>query len=105
MNNNQIFNTKVEVSKGMNLNEKDYITCLLSNLKTMSKGYALAMSEASCESLYNVYKEIFFNISTLQREVYEVMFRKGWYVLEKVDTNKINSKKNILMQEYNDLNS
>ena len=105
MNNNQVFNTKVEVSSGMALNEKDYINCLLSNLKEMSKGYVLAMTEASCESLYNIYKEIFFNIITLQREVYEVMFRKGWYVLEKVDTQKINSKKNTLMQEYNDLNS
>ena len=105
MNNNQVFNTKVEVSSGMALNEKDCINCLLSNLKNMSKGYVTAMSEASCESLYNIYKEIFLNISSLQREVYEVMFRKGWYVLEKVDTQKINSKKNTLMQEYNDLNS
>ena len=56
MNNNQVFNTKVEVGSGMALNEKDYINCLLSNLKNMSKGYVLAMSEASCESLYNIYK-------------------------------------------------
>lgn len=103
--NNQISNPKVEVGKGMILNEKDYITCLLSTLKEMSKGYALAMSEASCESLYDIYKNSFINISSLQREVYEVMFRKGWYILEKSDTNKINSKYQMLSQEYSDLNS
>lgn len=105
MNNNQISNPKVEVSKGMTLNDKDYISCLLSTLKEMSKNYVIAMTEASCESLYNVYKHSFENISALQREVYEVMFRKGWYVLEKCDTNKINSKYQTLLQEYNDLSS
>ena len=103
MNNNQISNPKVEVPTGMNLNEKDYITCLNSTLKEMAKGYVLAMTEASCEALYNVYKESFLSISMLQREVYEVMFRKGWYVLEKSEVNKINSKYQTLSQEFNDL--
>ena len=63
------------------------------------------MTEASNESLYEVYSNIFTNISTLQREVYEMMFRKGWYVLEKSDINKINTKYQTLSQEYSDLNS
>ena len=103
--NNQISNPKVDAGKGMSLNEKDYITCLNATLKEMSKGYVMAMTEASCESLYNVYKEAFLKISQLQREVYEVMFRKGWYVLEKSDANKINTKYQTLLQEYSDLNS
>ncbi len=101
--NNQISNPKVEVSSGINLNDKDYITCLSSTLKELSKGYVVAMTEASCESLYNTYKEAFLNISTLQREVYELMFRKGWYQLEASDSNKINNKYNTLNQEYQDL--
>ena len=103
--NNQIANTKVEVAKGMTLNEKDYLTCLNSTLKELSKGYVTAMTEASNESLYEIYSNIFTNISTLQREVYEMMFRKGWYVLEKSDINKINTKYQTLSQEYSDLNS
>lgn len=101
--NNQISNPKVEVSNGINLNDKDYITCLLSTLKELSKSYATAMTEASCEVLYNNYKDAFLNISLLQREVYELMFRKGWYVLEESDLNKINNKFNTLNQEYQDL--
>ena len=102
--NNQISNTKVEVPTGISLNEKDYITCLITTLKEMTKNYACAMTEASCESLYNVYKEAFDKISLLQREVYEVMFRKGWYILEKCDSNKINTKASTLSQEYSNLN-
>lgn len=102
--NNQISNTKVEVAKGISLNEKDYLTCLNSKLKGMAKNYAMAMTEASNESLYEIYLSIFEKISTLQRETYELMFRKGWYVLEKCDTNKINTKYQTLQQEYSDLN-
>lgn len=103
MNNNQISNPKVEVESGMSLNDKDYITCLLSTLKEMTKSYALAMTEASNEALYNIYREIFNSITSLQREVYELMFRKGWYVLEKSEEVKINNKFNTLLQEYQDL--
>ena len=105
MNNNQISNQKKEVPKGMDLNEKDAISCLITTLKEMAKGYTIAMTEASCESLYNVYKEAFLSIGDLQREVYEIMFRKGWYILEKSDVNKINSKHQMLLQEYQDLNN
>lgn len=101
--NNQISNPKVEVPTGISLNEKDYITCLLTTLKEMSKGYVTAITEASNESLFNVYKEILEKVSNLQREVYELMFRKGWYILEKCDANKINNKYQTLSQEYTDL--
>ena len=101
--NNQISNTKVEVPTGITLNEKDYITCLLTTLKEMSKNYVVAMTEASNESLFNVYRETLEKVSELQRDVYEIMFRKGWYILEKSDTNKINTKYQTLLQEYNDL--
>lgn len=105
MNNNQISNPKVEMPTGINLNDKDYITCLLTTLKELAKGYTVAMTEASGESLYNIYKNSFDEIISLQREVYELMFRKGWYVLEKSDINKINDKFNILSTEYNDLSN
>ena len=103
MVNNKIFNTKVEVPNGTNLNDKDYINCLLSNLKSMEKGYICAMVEASNEDLYDIYKTSLLAIADMQRVVYEIMFRKGWYVLETVDTNKINEKYNLLLNEYNNL--
>ena len=47
---------------------------------------------------------MFDTYSSLQREVYELMFRKGWYVLERCDANKISNKYQTLNQEFMDLN-
>ena len=102
--NNQICNQKTEVPTGINLNDKDYLNSLLSCLKEMVKNYSVALTEVSNEELYNTYKNIFDRLSDLQREVFELAFRKGWYVLETADSNKINNKYSTLNQEYNDLN-
>ena len=47
---------------------------------------------------------MFEEYSNMQREVYELMFRKGWYTLEKADINKINNKFQTLNQELTELN-
>ena len=104
MNNNQISNPKVEVPTGMALNDKDYLDSLLSTLKQFVKNYAVILTEVSNETLYCVYKEMFDTYSSLQRETYEIMFRKGWYVLEKCDATKISNKYQTLNQEFIDLN-
>ena len=104
MNNNQVSNSEVSVSNGIELNEKDYITSLLTCLKDMEKNYVIAMTEASNETLYNNFTKGFDEISSLQRKVYEVMFRCGWYKLEKAESNKINTKYQTLLKEYQDLN-
>ena len=44
-------------------------------------------------------------IKSLQREVFELAFRKGWYELEKAPSNKITEKYNTLNTEFNDLNN
>ena len=104
MNNNQISNPKIEVPKGIDMNDKDYITKLLSCLKEMEKNYVMAMTEASNEELYNKYKNVFMDIANLQRDVYEFMNRHGWYQLECADKNKISQKAQMISQEINDLN-
>ena len=84
----KICNTKVPVSDGIELNDKDYCVCLLSKLKDIEKNYVIAMTEASNEWLYSIYKDSFIEIADMQRELYLLMFRKGWYVLEKSDSNE-----------------
>lgn len=104
MNNNKISNPKTEVPKGINLSDKDYIDDLLSCSKCMEKDLTVALTEASNEILYNKYKTMYDNISSMQRETYELMFKNGWYELEKAETNKITEKYNMLNQELTDLN-
>ena len=102
-NNNKISNPKTEVPTGKVLNDKDYINSLLTSLKEMTKNSVLAMTEASNEHLYNSYKSMFDKYISLQRDVYELMFRNGWYTLEKAETQKINEKIQMLNQELSDL--
>lgn len=104
MNNNKICNPKTNTPTGIELNDKDYLNSLLSCLKEMEKNYTLALTEASNEILYQKYNSVFQNIADLQREVYELMFRKGWYTLEKAETQKINDKYQTLNQEIQSLN-
>ena len=101
--NNQIANPKVEVPTGMKMNDKDYITSLLSCLKEMEKNYTISMTEASNENLYEIHKGVFFKIANLQRKVYELMFCKGWYCLEKAEQQKIEQKYQTLSKEYQDM--
>ncbi len=99
----KITNPKVEVPTGMGLNDKDYCICLLSTLKEMSKNYSLAMTEASNDWLYQIYRDVFLDLSDLQRRVYNLAFENGWYELEAVAQTKLDEKYNMLDQEYQDL--
>ena len=103
MNNNMIQNQKVEVPTGLELNDKDYMNCLLTTLKEMTKNYAIALTEISNEELYHEFKELFNEVSLLQRETYELMFQNGWYSVEKAEEQKITNKYNMLNQEIKDL--
>ncbi len=99
----KIENPETKVLKGMELNDKDYLTLLLTSLKDIEKNYVIAMTEASNEYLYKQLEEVFLQIADFQREVYEVMFQNGWYKLETVDTLKLNNKLETLNQELSDL--
>ena len=100
---NKISNVKQEVENGINMNDKDYINKLLTCLKEMTKNYAVSLTEASNEVLYNKYKDMFLKYSELQRNVFELMFRKGWYELEEVDSTKLNEKYNMFNKELNSI--
>ena len=103
--NNSISNPKTEVPKGTKINDKDYMNSLLGTLKEMVKNYAVTLTEASNENLYNEFKTMFDEYSNLQREVYETIFRKGWYTLEKAEQQKLDNKYQTLNQEFIDLQS
>lgn len=59
--------------------EKDIATNLLVTLKHMKSEVNTFSQEASNEELYQVVDEIYECVSTLQREVFEMMCTQGWY--------------------------
>ena len=100
---NKICNEVVSVPTGIELNDKDYATCLLTTLKDMEKNYVIAMTEASNEWLYDLYKDSFLRLSNLQRRLYILMFENGWYQLECVSKSKLDEKFNMLDKDYKSL--
>lgn len=99
----EIGNKVTEMPKGIELNEKDYCMCLLTTIKEMEKNYAISMTEASNEWLYETYKHMFLDLSEIQRKIYTQMFRNGWYQLESVSTTKLSDKFNALDADYRSL--
>ncbi len=101
--NNQICNPKTEVEKGHTLNDKDYLEGVLTICKDIEKNLTVAMTEASHEKYYEKIFEMFKNISQLQREIYELYFKKGWFIIEPIEKTKLTEKYNLLSQELQDL--
>ena len=98
----KISNQKVDVPVSSALNDKDYMTRCLTYLKDLEKNYTVALTEASNESLYKIYFEQFKIISELQRDIYELMFKYGWYELKTANCTDICSKYNSLSKEIGD---
>ncbi len=95
----EISNTMIEVEEGIELNDKDYISDMLTTLKAIVKDYTVALTEASNEELFSKYKEMYDKLLNLQRETFETMFRCGFYKLEEIDATKITEKCQTLSQE------
>ncbi len=100
---NKVSNPKTEVPKGISLNDQDYMTILLTLLKAIEKNMTVALTESSNETLYKEFKKIFDDIAQYQRDAYELMFRKGWYSLEKADAKKITTLEEELNTQLEDL--
>lgn len=103
MNNNEISNPKVEVPSTKEMNDCDYITAQLTCEKDMSVNLVYALNEASNEVLYQALYPIFKETKDFQRRVYELMFQKGFYKLEKAETTKITQKSATLSQKVQEL--
>lgn len=102
--NNEINNKKVSIPTGIELNDKDYLTTLLTFLKDMEKNLTVALTEASNENLYKEFKTMFEEYATFQRKSYELMYKFGWYKLEKANKTKVNTMLTNLETEITDLN-
>lgn len=97
--NNKISNTKTEVPEQREMNDKDYITAMLEIEKAIVKNLSVSLTEASNSDLYNDFYDMFDAVSNMQRQIYELMFKKGWYCLEIAEQNKISEKLNKLTKE------
>lgn len=101
--NNKISNQKTQVPENSQMNDKDYLSSILEIEKAMVKNYAVCLTEASNEDLYNDYHDMFDDASDMQREIYNLMFKKGWYSIETSQDAKIDEKLSMMEQELQQL--
>jgi spore coat protein CotF len=71
------------------MNDRDFANDLLSTEKYMTNAYSVAMNEASHQSLYQDMLTVFNETQNQQRELYNLMFKKGWYKVEAADQQKL----------------
>lgn len=91
MNQNQqkIKNPKTQVPNTPQMNERDFINDLLATEKYLTTSYSMALHEASHAGLYQDVLNIFTETQNCQRDIYELMFKKGWYAVEAADQQKL----------------
>ena len=101
--NNTIKNPKVGVNETTEMNDENYLNCLLETEKNMSDNLSIALNEASNDNLYQKLKMMFDETKELQRELFELAFELGFYELEKAEIQKINQKYNQFNQKLSQL--
>lgn len=98
----KVGNKKEKTPCGMDLNDKDYLMTMLTIQKAMVKNYAVSLTEASNDKLNSLYLDMFNDMNKIQRDIYNLMFKKGWYQLEvATDTKKQEQIKNITQELSN----
>ena len=101
--NNKVQNPKIELDSSIEMNDENYLNDILETEKNMSVNFTYALNEASNETLFNEIYEMFKQIKEFQRNLFELSFRKGFYTLEKAETNKINEEYNTLLNKFNEI--
>jgi spore coat protein CotF len=85
----KIQNPETQVPKTPQMNDRDYINDVLATEKYMTSSYSIALNEASHDQLYQDLAMISNETQQCQRDLYNMMFKKGWYGLEAEQTQKL----------------
>ncbi|MDP4170408.1 MAG: spore coat protein [Bacillota bacterium] len=88
-NQQKLGNTEKQIPKTPQMNERDFINDLLSTEKYMTTSYSVAMHEASHDGLFQDIQAIFNETEVCQRDLYNLMFKKGWYKIEPADQQQL----------------
>jgi spore coat protein CotF len=76
-------------AKDATVNDQDRMTDSLNTAKHLTDEYNIAMNEASHDALYQVLKQNSDSVHQLERQLYSVMFKKGWYKLPVADAQSV----------------
>lgn len=82
MPNQKVQNPSAPFQQTPQMNERDFINDILTTEKYFSHSYSVAINEMSHQALFQDISNIANETQMMQREIYNLMFQKGWYSLE-----------------------
>ncbi|WP_053218736.1 spore coat protein [Virgibacillus senegalensis] len=85
----KVQNPETQVPKTPQMNERDFVNDVLATEKYLTGAYSIALNEVSNQGLYQDLARIFKETQDCQRNLYNLMFKHGWYSLEAADQQKI----------------
>ncbi|WEG13750.1 spore coat protein [Pullulanibacillus sp. KACC 23026] len=85
----KIKNPETQVPKTPQMNDRDFLNDCLMTEKYLTYAYATALHEMSHQDLYQEVFSIYQETEQCQRDLYNLMFKKGWYGLEAEDSQKL----------------
>lgn len=99
----KIENKKKEVKKTKDINEVDILNDLLLYEKNMSNSYSTTLNEMSNKVLFRKVFTLFKESKGMARDIFDFMFKSGWYSLETASEEKINKAYLDAKKEYGEL--
>lgn len=75
--------------KDPSMNDRDRLQDLLAQEKYLTSSYSTALLEASHDKLFDVIKQNCDSSCQMQRQVFNLMFKKGWYKLPVADAQMV----------------
>lgn len=76
-------------TKGPQMNDRDFINDGLATCKYLTDSLNVAVREASHQQLHTDMLQLLTETHQSARELYDLMFQKGWYKLEAAEQQKL----------------
>lgn len=99
----KVTNPETQVPSGKEMNDKDYLNVVLTIEKNMTNNISIALNEASNDDLYKEFFSYFKDAQEMQRELFNLAFKNGWYALEEADKTKVKQKYTEINNQLNEL--
>ena len=85
----KIQNQETAFPKDTHMTDREFITDMLTTEKYITSAYDIAENEASHSQLYQDINTIYQESQNCQRQLYNIMFRKGLYAIESETPQKL----------------
>lgn len=85
----EIKNPSTQAPETPQMNDRDFVNDCLMTEKYLTTAYSVALHEMSHDALFQDVMSIYQETENCQRNLYDLMFRKGWYSVESESQQKV----------------